>query len=153
MRWTESIDINAAAADVRAAIADEHRLMAWSAWPEATGFRCAVEVGDGRETGSVMVFRDDAGSERGRQTLTRVAEDRIEYQLFNRAPFGRIIQPELTFHVEPLGAERTRVLLGFRATLPLPPVLRQVVDAVMGARVRRLHVEDLRLLKKHVEQA
>jgi carbon monoxide dehydrogenase subunit G len=150
MEWTESIEVDRPPAQVHAAIADEHRLMAWSAWPAATGYSCAVD-GDGRSVGSAIVFRDGTGAEQGRQRLARVEPDRIEYRLRNRGPRGRDMTPEVDFRLEPLGDTRTRVHLDFRATAPLPPGVRQVAEFLLGRRVRRLHVEDLRLLKVHVE--
>jgi|GEM_PF-4966564 len=51
MQWTEGVMIDRPSAQVRAAVADENDLMAWSAWPQATGFACAVH-GDGRSVGS-----------------------------------------------------------------------------------------------------
>jgi carbon monoxide dehydrogenase subunit G len=150
MQWTESIEVDRPLAQVQAAIADEHRLMAWSAWPAATGFTCAVD-GDGRSVGSAIVFRDAAGVEQGRQRLTRVEPDRVEYRLRNRGPGGREMTPEIDFRLVPLDGGRTRVHLDFRATAPLPPGARQLAELLLGRRVRRLHVEDLDLLKAHVE--
>ena len=43
MEWTESIVVDRPLKQVQAAIADEHELMAWSAWPNATGYTCAVD--------------------------------------------------------------------------------------------------------------
>lgn len=150
VEWTESIVVERPVAQVLAAVADEHELMAWSAWPAATGFRCAVE-GDGRSVGSAIVFTDGAGVEQGRQRLARVTPDRVEYRLRNRGPGGREMTPEIDFRLEDLGGGRTRVHLDFRAAAPLPPGLRHLAEALLGRRVRRLHVEDLRLLKTHVE--
>jgi hypothetical protein len=65
MEWTESIDVDRPVEQVHAAIADENELMLWSAWPQATGFRCAVD-GDGRSIGSSIVFRSPDGVEQGR---------------------------------------------------------------------------------------
>ncbi len=152
MEWTESIVVERPLARVQAAIADEHQLMAWSAWPAATGYRCAVD-GDGRSVGSAIVFRDPAGIEQGRQRLTRVEPDRVEYRLRNKGPRGREMTPEVDFRLEALDDTRTRVHLDFRATAPLPPGARQLAELLLGRRVRRLHVEDLRLLKAHVENA
>lgn len=76
MKWTEIITNERPVDQVRRAIADEHALMAWSAWPAATGYSCGVE-GDGRTVGSQIVFRDGRGRERGRQTLAALADDRI----------------------------------------------------------------------------
>ncbi len=150
MEWSESIDVDRPIAQVQAAIADEHELMAWSAWPAATGYSCAVD-GDGRSVGSAIVFRSPDGVEQGRQRLTRVAPDRVEYRLRNRGPRGRDITPEVDFRLQPLDDAATRVHLDFRATVPLPPGLRHVAELLLGRRVRRLHVLDLRQLKDHVE--
>lgn len=152
MEWTESIVVDRPLDQVQRAVADEHQLMRWSAWPRATGFTCAVD-GDGRSPGSTIVFRDRTGAEQGRQRLTRVEPDRVEYRLRNRGPRGREMTPEIDFRLEPLGAARTRVHLDFRATAPLPPGARHLAELLLGRRVRRLHVEDLRLLKAHVEGA
>jgi hypothetical protein len=150
VEWSESIDVDRPIAQVQAAIADEHELMAWSAWPAATGYSCAVD-GNGRSVGSAIVFRSPDGVEQGRQRLTRVAPDRVEYRLRNRGPRGRDITPEVDFRLEPLGDAATRVHLDFRATVPLPPGLRHAAELLLGRRVRRLHVLDLRQLKDHVE--
>lgn len=150
MEWTESIVVDRPLAQVQAAIADEHQLMAWSAWPKATGYSCAVD-GDGRSVGSAIVFRDPAGVEQGRQRLTLTEPDRIEYRLRNKGPRGREMTPEVDFRLEALDDTRTRVHLEFRATAPLPPGARQLAELLLGRRVRRLHVEDLELLRAHVE--
>lgn len=152
MQWTESITIGRPSNLVREAIADERALMAWSAWPEATGYSCDVE-GDGCTPGSQIVFRDGGGRERGRQTLTSVTGERISYRLRNAGPFGREMTPELDFSLEDAGCDTTLVHLNFRADVPLPPPARQVVDALMGRRVRKLHVQDLQQLKDYVEKA
>ena len=152
MHWTESIVVDSPLAEVQKAIADEHELMRWSAWPEATGFTCAVD-GDGRSLGSAIVFRDQTGAEKGRQRLAQVAPDRVEYRLRNRSPGGRDITPEVDFRLDRLDADHTRVDLDFRVTLPLPPGLRQLAEWILARRVRPLHVEDLRRLKAHVEKA
>lgn len=150
MNWTESIVVDRPLDEVQAAIADEHALMAWSAWPEATGFTCAVD-GDGRSPGSAIVFRDGKGVEQGRQRLVSAGPRRVEYRLHNRGPFGRPMTPEVDYRLEPVDAGRTRVHLDFRATVPLPPGPRHLVELLLGRRVRRLHVVDLQQLKEHVE--
>ena len=151
MRWTESVDIDRPMAQVHHAIADEHELMQWSAWPAATGYTCAVD-GDGTTPGSAIVFRDGAGVEQGRQRLASVSAARVEYRLRNRGPAGRDMTPEVDFRLDALTPTTTRVHLDFRNEVPLPPPLRQIASRVIGRKVRALHVEDLRLLKDHVEQ-
>lgn len=152
MKWTESIDIEGPLVDVQRAIADEHQLMQWSAWPAATGYTCSVD-GDGTSIGSEIVFRDPAGMEQGRQQLTTVAPQRVEYRLRNRGPAGRDMTPEVDFRLEQLTTHTTRVHLDFRNQVPLPPPLRELADLIIGRKVRALHVTDLQLLKSHVEQA
>lgn len=151
MEWSESIVVNRPVQQVQQAIADEHALMRWSAWPQATGFTCAVD-GDGTSLGSAIVFRNAKGVEQGRQRLTLVSSDRVEYRLRNRGPGGREMTPEVDYRLEPAGPTATLVYLDFRATAPLPPGLRQLAEALLGRRVRALHVKDLELLKAHVEQ-
>lgn len=150
MQWTESIVVNRPLGEVLPAVADEHELMQWSAWPEATGYTCRVD-GDGVSIGSAIVFTDGQGREQGRQRLSSIASDRVEYRLTNRGPGGRTMTPEVDYRLEPAGEGHTRVSLDFRARPPLAPVARQLAEVVMRGRVRRLHVEDLRRLKAHVE--
>lgn len=150
MQWSESIVVDRPVAQVQRAIDDEHELMRWSAWPQATGFSCAVE-GDGRSLGSSIVFRDRRGVEQGRQRLASVQPGRVEYRLRNRGPGGREMTPEVDFRLDDVDGSSTRVHLDFRAAAPLPPGVRQVAEVVLGRRVRALHVKDLQLLKAYVE--
>jgi hypothetical protein len=136
---------------VQRAVADEHEVMRWSAWPQATGFTCSVD-GDGRSVGSAIVFQDRKGVEQGRQRLAAVSPGRVEYRLRNRGPGGREMTPEVDFRLEEAGPSATRVHLDFRAAAPLPAGVRQLAEALLGRRVRALHVKDLELLKAHVEQ-
>ncbi len=43
---------------------DQHTVIKWLAWPEATGYPCAVS-GDGRSVGSEIVFADPSGKHMG----------------------------------------------------------------------------------------
>lgn len=151
MQWTESVTIERPLARVRQAIADENELLQWSAWPEATGYTCRID-GDGRSVGSAIVFTDRKGTTQGRQILHALDERSVDYRMRNRGPGGREMTPHLTFRLEDVDGARTRVHLDFHAEAPLPPGLRQLVEAAMGRRVRRLHVKDLDQLKAHVEK-
>jgi hypothetical protein len=150
VHWSESIVIDRPITDVRPAVVDQHRLMRWSAWPEATGFTCSVD-GDGTSVGSAIVFRDGRGREQGWQEMVEIQPDVVRNRLRNRGPGGREMRPEVDFRMEAIGSEQTRVRLDFRVDVPLPPVLRQLAEAVIGRRVRALHVADLEQLKAHVE--
>lgn len=152
MQWSESVIVDRPLAEVHPAVADQHQLMRWSAWPEATGFTCAVD-GDGTSVGSAIVFRDRRGREQGRQVVEEVSPTLVRNRLRNRGPGGREVRPEVDFRLEALDDRRTRVWLDFRIDPPLPPVLKQVAEAVIRRRVRPLHVRDLEQLKAHVEAA
>lgn len=151
MKWTECVVVDGPVARVRQAVADENELLQWSAWPEATGYTCHID-GDGRSVGSTIVFTDAKGTVQGRQVLQSVEENAVDYRLRNRGPGGREMTPHVRYLLDDVDGARTRVRLDFDAAAPLPPGVRHVVEAVMGRRVRRLHVEDLRRLKAHVEE-
>jgi hypothetical protein len=131
VEWTESIVVDRPLKQVQAAIADEHELMAWSAWPNATGYTCAVD-GDGRSLDSAIVFRDRSGTEQGRQRLTLVEPDRVEYRLRNRGPLGRDLTPEVDFRLDALDASHTWVHLDFRTSAPLPPGALHLLELMLG---------------------
>ena len=152
MQWTRSIVVERPLAQVQEAIADEHRLMEWSAWPEATGYHCAVD-GDGRldrlrhrvprlhRRRARAAAPDEGGARPGRVPPAQ------------RRPRRAGHDPEVDFRLERVDETRTYVHLDFRAAAPLPVGVRQVVELLLGRRVRRLHDEDLERLKVHVEQA
>ncbi|MFW2380199.1 MAG: SRPBCC family protein [Acidimicrobiales bacterium] len=150
MKWTETIEIDAAAGRVFEAQLDQEHVMEWSAWPEATGFACGVE-GDGRSPGSEIVFRNKKGDPQGRQRIVEVYDLRVTNRLENKGPFGTTITPRVDFAALPLGENRTRADLEFEAEIPLPFGLRHLVQAVMSRWARKLHVKDLEQLKTYVE--
>lgn len=156
MQWTETMTIDAPVDLVRAAVRDQHHVMAWSAWPEATGFTCSVE-GDATSVGSQIVFRDQAGTVQGRQRIVDVTDDRrtrtVVNQLENRGPFGRTIRPRVDFRTTAVGADRTEVALHFDVESPFPPPLWQLVGVGVRRWVRGLHRKDLAQLKTYVESA
>lgn len=150
MRWTETIVIVASPERVFEALLDQHHVMGWSAWPEATGFECGVE-GDGRSPGSEIVFRDKKGVVQGRQRIVDVDGLQVTNRLENRGPLGTTITPRVDFVATPLGDERTRAALDFEAEVPLPFGVRHLVQAAMSRWARKLHVKDLEQLKTYVE--
>lgn len=124
---------------------DQNVLMEWSAWPEATGYTCAIE-GDGRSLGSEIVFRNADGIEQGRQRIVAVGVTGVR----NRGPRGRWIEPRVDFRVEPEG-QGSRVHLDFEVEPPVPRVLRPLANRFLTRSFRPLHVEDLERLKALVE--
>jgi carbon monoxide dehydrogenase subunit G len=149
MRWRESIHVDQPPDTVLEAIRDQHVLMQWSAWPEATGYTCAVD-GDGRSVGSEIVFRSSDGVEQGRQRITAVEENAVRNTMRNRGPRGTWVEPTVDFRVEPEG-NGSLVHLDFEVTPPVPRLLRPVANRYLTRRIRPLHVEDLRRLKALTE--
>lgn len=151
MQWIESITIDRPKATVYAAVVDQHVLMQWSAWPEATGFTCRVE-GDGTSPGSQIVFSDAEGVVQGRQTLLSEDGTLVRNQMKNRGPRGRDIEPRVDFRVEELGPTSTRVSLEFEVEPPVPALLKPIAARWLTKSIRPLHVKDLEQLKALVER-
>lgn len=149
MQWTESVYISQDPAEVFDAIRDQHTLMEWSAWPQATGFTCAVD-GDGRSIGSEIVFTSPDGQEQGRQTITAIEDGLVRNRLRNRGPRGTWVEPSVDFRVEPEG-DGTRVYLDFDIQPPVPRLLHPIANRYLKRTIRPLHVEDLRRLKQLAE--
>lgn len=123
MHWTETVTIDAPVDVARAAVRDQRHVMAWSAWPEATGFTCSVD-GDATSVGSEIVFRDRTGTVQGRQHIVDVTDDgdtrTVVNQLENRGPFGRTMRPRVDFRTTAVNAQRTEVGAGLRRRHPVP---------------------------------
>jgi uncharacterized protein YndB with AHSA1/START domain len=151
VRWTESIHVEQPPEQVYEAIRDQHVLMQWSAWPEATGYTCAVE-GDGRSVGSEIVFRSSDGVEQGRQRITAVEDNAVHNKMRNRGPRGTWVEPTVDFRVEPDGPGSV-VHLDFEVTPPVPRILHPIANGYLSRKIRPLHVEDLRRLKALVESS
>lgn len=156
MQWTETVIIDAPVDIVRAAVRDQRHVMAWSAWPEATGFTCVVE-GDAMSVGSQIVFRDRSGTVQGRQRIVDVTDDgatrTVVNELENRGPFGRTMRPRVDFRTTALDDHRTEVALDFAADIPFPRPLRQLIGVGMRRWARGLHRKDLDQLRTYVETA
>jgi carbon monoxide dehydrogenase subunit G len=149
MRWSESIYVDQPPDKVLEAIRDQYVLMQWSAWPEATGYTCAVE-GDGRSVGSEIVFRSSDGVEQGRQRITAVDEKAVRNKMRNRGPRGTWVEPSVDFRVEPEG-HGSMVHLDFEVIPPVPRLLHPFANRYLTRTIRPLHVEDLRRLKALTE--
>lgn len=152
MKWTESITIEAPQDVVYRAVRDQHILMQWSAWPEATGYSCRVE-GDGLNPGSQIVFTDPEGVEQGRQTLVSADPGVIHNTMRNRGPRGRWVTPNVDFRIDPVTPTRTRVSLDFDVEPPVSRVMRSLANTWLQRSIRPLHVKDLQQLKHLVETA
>lgn len=89
MGWVETVEFAAPAARVFAQMRDQHRVMAWSARPQAMGLTSTV-VGDDRSVGSHIVFRDDAEAVQGRHDIVEVDTQArlVRNRLENRGPLG-----------------------------------------------------------------
>jgi carbon monoxide dehydrogenase subunit G len=150
LRWSESIHIDRDPETVFAAMLDQHTVIKWSAWPEATGYRCAV-AGDGKSVGSEIVFADPSGNRMGRQRITEVGKSVVHNQMRNRGPAGRWVEPTVDFRVEQDG-DGTRAYLDFEVAPPAPRLLLPFAHRYLKKSIRPLHVEDLRRLKRLLEE-
>ncbi|WP_043440777.1 SRPBCC family protein [Arthrobacter sp. L77] len=150
MQWTETITIEAPRDIVYQAVRDQHTLMRWSAWPEATGFTCRVD-GDGMSPGSQIVFTDQKGVEQGRQTLVSADPGIVRNTMRNRGPRGRWVSPNVDFHVDPVTPTQTRVSLAFDVDPPVPRIMKPLANRWLRRSIRPLHVKDLQQLKDLVE--
>ena len=150
--WSEFIDIDRPIDQVYPALRDQHILMQWSVWPQATGYTYVVD-GDGTSAGSSVIFSAPSGEEAGRQTITAVTATSIHSRLRYRGFGGRVVEPEVDLHAEPLNPGRTRVKLNFRIEPSMPAVLQAVARLILSVRVRPLHRKDLRNLKQLLERA
>ena len=152
MKWIEAIDIQAPLDVVHRAVLDQHTLMQWSAWPEATGYTCRVD-GDGQSPGSQIVFTDPKGVEQGRQTLVSANDRIIRNTMRNRGPGGRWVTSLVDFHIDPITEGRTRVSLAFEVEPPVPRLVKLLANRWLRRSIRPLHIKDLQQLKDLVERA
>ncbi|MEM6955856.1 MAG: SRPBCC family protein [Myxococcota bacterium] len=151
--YTESVTVNASSADVYDDIRLQRRLMRWSAWPQETGSKCAVDTAhaepkaDG-EVGARTVFYSKKGKRIGHQAIVRLEPGReVEMTLEGAGPPH---SPTMTFELMPQANEQTRVHLHFENRFPRP------FNAVwhffgLSRWTRRMHVKDLEGLKAFCE--
>lgn len=149
-RWRETIHIDSDPKTVFEAMLDQHKVIQWSAWPEATGYRCEVS-GDGRSVGSEIAFCDRSGKHMGRQRITEVGQTVVRNRMRNRGPGRRWVEPAVDFQVEPEG-DGTRAHLEFELDPPAPRILLPLAHRYLQRSIRPVHVEDLRRLKRFVEK-
>lgn len=147
--YDETITVEAPVEKVYDNIRMQEDLMAWSAWPEATGSTCAVEGTDGAIGAQTVYFTD--GKRSGFQEIVDLKPN--QSVVLKLADFGPIPQmPVLTFDLEELDASRTKVTLHFDNRFKRP---FQVPAKLLGMPkwVRSMHLKDLAGLKAHAEQS
>lgn len=146
VRYTESIEIDAPAADLYDHIRFQRRLMLWSAWPTETGSDCACEDPDGALGARTLFLK--SGKPFGHQEVTALDPQRsVELSLRSKGPPQR---PRVTFALEPLSPQRTRVLLHFDNSITPPfNLLMRVAGIVRWT--RDMHRKDLAGLKRYAE--
>lgn len=147
VRYTETIDIDAPAADIYDHIRLQERLMRWSAWPSETGSACVCEGVDG-DVGARTVFLTKKGDRFGHQEVTALdPARRVELVLQSKGPPQH---PKLAFALQPLSDTRTRVLLHFDNEIARPfNLLLRLAGIVRWTRA--MHLKDLQGLKAYAE--
>lgn len=148
VEYIETIEIKGKARDVYDAIRYQARLMEWSAWPPETGSACVVEGLDG-EVGARTVFMQKNGARFGHQEIVAL-EDRVSIGFILESK-GLPHKPQLHFHLVPVGADTTRVVLHFRNDIMPPFNLIQRL-AGMVRWTREMHRKDLDGLKRYIEK-
>lgn len=145
--YMESVVIGASAAAIYDHVRFQDRLMRWSAWPSETGSTCRVEGTDG-EIGARTVFLTGSGARFGHQEVVALDPGRrVDLALKSKGPPQ---SPRLSFVLEPLGAEETRVVLQFENTIAPPfNVILRAAGVVRWTRA--MHRKDLAGLKAFAE--
>lgn len=147
VRYTEEAVIAASAPELYDHIRFQSRLMRWSAWPTETGSACACEGVDG-EVGARTVFFTKARKRFGQQEVTELVPNRrVVLVLASKGPRQ---QPVVSFDLDPLGPNETRVTLGFDNRI-MPPfnVILRLAGIVRWT--REMHRKDLAGLKAYAE--
>jgi len=149
VEYIETVDIGGSSEQVYDAVRHQRKLMEWSAWPPETGSKCEVEGDDGR-VGAQTVFLDKRGKRIGYQEVTALDEGRhVSFKLESKGPPHR---PTLSFHLIPIGPEKTRVILAFRNDITPPfHVLLRLFGIVHWT--REMHLKDLDGLKRFIERS
>lgn len=148
VEYVETSTVNGEVRDVYDAIRFQERLMEWSAWPAETGSACVLDGTDG-ELGAQTVFMHKNGTRFGYQEITTLAEDQtVSFVLKSKGPPQK---PRLHFHLSPIGADATRVILHFHneITPPFNLILRL---AGIVKWTRQMHGKDLDGLKRYIEK-
>jgi hypothetical protein len=148
VHYQESVLVNAPPDQVFAAIRSQEDLMAWSAWPAATGSTCRL-VGPDNQVGTKVEFITK-GKVSGSQTVTEIAPgERVKVALSDPSPFGQL--PFVTFYIRSHGVDASAATLEFTNTIRRP--FQLIVKGVGIARwVRQLHRKDLAGLKAFCER-
>ena len=145
--YSERVTVDAPADRVFAHIACQQDLMAWSAWPAATGMSCRVEGADAR-VGARLVYLKN-GRPMGDQTVTElVPGERVVLALSDPTPFGQV--PVVAFDVTARGPDRSEVVLSFTNRFRRPFNLLVAVLRIPRW-VQALHRKDLHGLKAFCE--
>lgn len=148
VEYVETIEIKGKARDIFDAIRFQARLMEWSAWPPETGSACAVEGPDG-EMGARTVFMQKNGARFGHQEIVTIQDGvSVGFVLKSKGPPHK---PQLDFHVVPVDADTTRVVLHFHNDIMPPFNLIQRL-AGMVRWTREMHRKDLDGLKRYIER-
>ncbi|MEM6794142.1 MAG: hypothetical protein AAF725_09170 [Acidobacteriota bacterium] len=149
VEYVEVADMAGSADRVYDAIRFQHDLMKWSAWPPETGADCRVEGEDG-EIGAQTIFLNKKGEISGFQEVTALDAGRsVSFKLEGEGPPHR---PTLAFHLIPITAQSTRVVLVFRNDIT-PPFHAAMRLFGIVRWTRDMHRKDLDGLTRFVERS
>ncbi len=148
VEYSEKIVVNAPVEQVYNNIRWQDRLMAWSAWPEATGSTCSVENADGA-VGARTVFFDE-GKRFGHQEIIGLEPNqKVSMTLVDSGPLKHT--PYLDFDLRSLPNQQTEVTLHFDNTYDRPFHVPAKLFGIVKW-VRELQIKDLEGLKAYSER-
>ncbi|MEL6734277.1 MAG: hypothetical protein AAFO98_00125 [Pseudomonadota bacterium] len=146
VEYTEEIIVDAPVSDVYDDIRLQEHLMRWSAWPKETNSTCSVDGPDGRMGAKTVFF--SKGKRVGHQEVVGLKQNE-EVALTLVGP-GPPHKPRLTFELQSVTPDTTKVLAHFVNELPRP---FNIIWKFAGLSnwTRKMHRKDLEGLKAFSE--
>ncbi len=146
VHYKEVMTVISPVAQVYDNIRFQEDLMRWSAWPSTTKSTCEAAGQDGAIGAQTVFF--SKGKRFGHQEVIALEENRlVTFRLFGAGPPQK---PTLTFHLDPIGPNETKVTLDFHNDIPRPfNIVLRLFGIVRWT--REMHRKDLDGLKRFSE--